>query len=117
MEVVQGLRSCFDLLVRGSKLLLEVVKLLFINDVTALRGVPELHVDLTLSRSAHRVRPADGGGVGDLSRARVVLEPLVGCLALLLLSAKLIDSSLFRSEEHTSELQSQSNLVCRLLLE
>src|SRR2546430_7137957 len=26
-------------------------------------------------------------------------------------------SVLFRSEEHTSELQSQSNLVCRLLLE
>src|SRR5256886_9723392 len=25
--------------------------------------------------------------------------------------------TLFRSEEHTSELQSQSNLVCRLLLE
>src|SRR2546427_4889670 len=28
-----------------------------------------------------------------------------------------IDTSLLRSEEHTSELQSQSNLVCRLLLE
>src|SRR5256886_4243290 len=27
------------------------------------------------------------------------------------------DSSSYRSEEHTSELQSQSNLVCRLLLE
>src|SRR2546427_1258696 len=27
------------------------------------------------------------------------------------------DSSSSRSEEHTSELQSQSNLVCRLLLE
>src|SRR2546427_8641677 len=27
------------------------------------------------------------------------------------------DASLLRSEEHTSELQSQSNLVCRLLLE
>src|SRR2546430_6899333 len=26
-------------------------------------------------------------------------------------------NQLFRSEEHTSELQSQSNLVCRLLLE
>src|SRR5256886_11613718 len=26
-------------------------------------------------------------------------------------------AELFRSEEHTSELQSQSNLVCRLLLE
>src|SRR2546430_15469753 len=28
-----------------------------------------------------------------------------------------LTSSLMRSEEHTSELQSQSNLVCRLLLE
>src|SRR5688572_31638753 len=28
-----------------------------------------------------------------------------------------IDPKLVRSEEHTSELQSQSNLVCRLLLE
>src|SRR5438270_3867751 len=28
-----------------------------------------------------------------------------------------IDESAYRSEEHTSELQSQSNLVCRLLLE
>src|SRR2546427_8021230 len=27
------------------------------------------------------------------------------------------DTSAYRSEEHTSELQSQSNLVCRLLLE
>src|SRR5688572_30923328 len=27
------------------------------------------------------------------------------------------DDRFFRSEEHTSELQSQSNLVCRLLLE
>src|SRR2546430_14719395 len=28
-----------------------------------------------------------------------------------------INTTIFRSEEHTSELQSQSNLVCRLLLE
>src|SRR5688572_32507469 len=28
-----------------------------------------------------------------------------------------LDEALLRSEEHTSELQSQSNLVCRLLLE
>src|SRR2546430_7127265 len=27
------------------------------------------------------------------------------------------DTAVYRSEEHTSELQSQSNLVCRLLLE
>src|SRR2546430_13649755 len=31
--------------------------------------------------------------------------------------APLIDGRSTRSEEHTSELQSQSNLVCRLLLE
>src|SRR2546430_10017255 len=35
-----------------------------------------------------------------------------------LTNARLADSDeAFRSEEHTSELQSQSNLVCRLLLE
>src|SRR5688572_32721582 len=34
-----------------------------------------------------------------------------------ILSMILTLSSLVRSEEHTSELQSQSNLVCRLLLE
>src|SRR2546430_11533728 len=31
--------------------------------------------------------------------------------------ARLLDHQLPRSEEHTSELQSQSNIVCRLLLE
>src|SRR2546430_3702424 len=32
-------------------------------------------------------------------------------------SAECVEDGLRRSEEHTSELQSQSNLVCRLLLE
>src|SRR5256886_7648222 len=32
-------------------------------------------------------------------------------------SAAISGRDVFRSEEHTSELQSQSNLVCRLLLE
>src|SRR2546430_6725564 len=34
-----------------------------------------------------------------------------------LIASGLLDAVLIRSEEHTSELQSQSNLVCRLLLE
>src|SRR5688572_31703686 len=34
-----------------------------------------------------------------------------------ILAGKNLSRSLMRSEEHTSELQSQSNLVCRLLLE
>src|SRR5256886_10088378 len=33
------------------------------------------------------------------------------------LAARMILAQVSRSEEHTSELQSQSNLVCRLLLE
>src|SRR2546430_8121849 len=33
------------------------------------------------------------------------------------LSKQVFDGGTVRSEEHTSELQSQSNLVCRLLLE
>src|SRR5438270_2742685 len=48
---------------------------------------------------------------------RLVLRPLVGQEAVALLMATLGLSYFLRSEEHTSELQSQSNLVCRLLLE
>src|SRR5256886_3489096 len=39
------------------------------------------------------------------------------CRATALLANNTITSNPDRSEEHTSELQSQSNLVCRLLLE
>src|SRR2546430_6694053 len=46
-------------------------------------------------------------------------ELRAGFLGLLLLVVEflLVHRDLARSEEHTSELQSQSNLVCRLLLE
>src|SRR2546427_7305059 len=43
-----------------------------------------------------------------LAGARVRVNGVVVCRG---------DASVGRSEEHTSELQSQSNLVCRLLLE
>src|SRR5688572_31200844 len=43
-----------------------------------------------------------------LDLRRVELEAEVGCFR---------ETDSVRSEEHTSELQSQSNLVCRLLLE
>src|SRR2546427_6284441 len=52
-----------------------------------------------------------------------VLPPLPGPLVVVafllaeLLVSLLVKAALVRSEEHTSELQSQSNLVCRLLLE
>src|SRR2546430_7210153 len=47
---------------------------------------------------------------------RVVLDPSGSGIVLLELATSDRDCAC-RSEEHTSELQSQSNLVCRLLLE
>src|SRR2546430_4227238 len=45
-------------------------------------------------------------------------EILCPCVGAVLRTARTGHSAqVFRSEEHTSELQSQSNLVCRLLLE
>src|SRR5256886_10129162 len=55
----------------------------------------------TLFRSRDRIPPPTGVVSGPLMATR--------CARML--------SSVARSEEHTSELQSQSNLVCRLLLE
>src|SRR2546430_8051345 len=39
------------------------------------------------------------------------------CVVTILVAAACVSVPTARSEEHTSELQSQSNLVCRLLLE
>src|SRR2546430_3649997 len=47
----------------------------------------------------------------------IVLTLLGGAGILVYLAAVLVIPEEGRSEEHTSELQSQSNLVCRLLLE
>src|SRR2546427_13169283 len=53
----------------------------------------------------------------DLVRVRRVVGGLQRRDAELQLEERLLDIQSVRSEEHTSELQSQSNLVCRLLLE
>src|SRR5690606_41990564 len=71
--------------------------------------------------SLHDALPIFGACIGEL--CRVLLE---GCLGLALGLVGLRDVALdrlcslveqLRSEEHTSELQSRENLVCRLLLE
>src|SRR5688572_15334471 len=48
---------------------------------------------------------------------RGVLGPVPQPLSMSPLISTDADRLIYRSEEHTSELQSQSNLVCRLLLE
>src|SRR2546427_945215 len=73
----------------------------------------------TLFRSLQRLRH----GVGGFVRLAVLIErpgqrvPGVDIVTHLELFLSQGQSILQRSEEHTSELQSQSNLVCRLLLE
>src|SRR2546427_5226008 len=80
-------------------------------------------------------RSATRGVVAHGPRASRRARPRVSCAAMLQLTALLLVAqiqlppprgyvndfaaaqSFTRSEEHTSELQSQSNLVCRLLLE
>src|SRR2546430_11969308 len=55
---------------------------------------------------------------GDRGGARIEVEPRwIAWVAERLPSLRAHLEGLGRSEEHTSELQSQSNLVCRLLLE
>src|SRR5688572_31702514 len=49
--------------------------------------------------------------------AFLLAPPSMAGLVWLCLGVALLHVEFLRSEEHTSELQSQSNLVCRLLLE
>src|SRR2546430_4336004 len=62
---------------------------------------------------SYEVAPAGGPrilGIGELEQVR---DPLLSRIA----DVRSLLRDCGRSEEHTSELQSQSNLVCRLLLE
>src|SRR2546427_5557847 len=60
-------------------------------------------VGLSPSAVLRRVKRLEDGG--DIDRYVALVQP------------ETVGLGLTRSEEHTSELQSQSNLVCRLLLE
>src|SRR2546421_7299816 len=61
--------------------------------------------------------PGVGPPVSIPVRARAETGHASWCVAGSIVPAKLFDNGMLRSEEHTSELQSRSDLVCRLLLE
>src|SRR5688572_31207215 len=69
----------------------------------------------TLFRSLVRNEVAVGVGAGGI---RIGVEGIDDAVAIrVAVELPAADETASRSEEHTSELQSQSNLVCRLLLE
>src|SRR5688572_32489912 len=68
----------------------------------------------TLFRSLHRLGRGAGGDVVPATGRVGHQEPQAAQLRAVAAAGEPADH---RSEEHTSELQSQSNLVCRLLLE
>src|SRR2546426_7141293 len=79
----------------------------------ALRAVQDVLVPIAARRRAHRRRIRAGARLGERVRAQPLAarEPRQVPVLLLVAAREL------RSEEHTSELQSPCNLVCRLLLE
>src|SRR2546430_5714159 len=70
---------------------------------SAATGLGELSISVGQKIDASGQATVDSSG-------NVTLDATAG-------QVRLAPTSLWRSEEHTSELQSQSNLVCRLLLE
>src|SRR2546430_11410209 len=71
--------------------------------------------DLALAAAAHFAAMADG--LFATAPYQKLADPLERLLGYVDFRIAILQGPLPRSEEHTSELQSQSNLVCRLLLE
>src|SRR5205085_11038886 len=77
-----------------------------------------LHDALPICRSAPRSRWRSNSCKVSSSRAAPADPMITACSAVLVRTlGSYKNHQTSRSEEHTSELQSQSNLVCRLLLE
>src|SRR5260370_22678203 len=89
---------------------LRVYRFFFFND-TATTEIYTLSLHDALPILDNGVAGAVGGGAGAVGRGTFAVFHHVAA------KRPLIDLPGLRSEEHTSELQSHLNLVCRLLLE
>src|SRR2546430_13411285 len=90
--------------------------LFFFNDTATTEIYPlSLHDALPISSSATGARPPSAASAA--SRAKIPAGVSASASPPESSASMFQRRSAARSEEHTSELQSQSNLVCRLLLE
>src|SRR5438270_6071539 len=91
--------------------------LAFCSKLEARRSVVAVRVSSRLAADAKIIKAARASLLGDSGENFFItlLNQEQGICRLALEAA--LDDKFLRSEEHTSELQSQSNLVCRLLLE
>src|SRR2546430_16604705 len=81
------------------------------------KQIAELQDRMKKLREEGKDRPLHWEKGKDAHEALGQIPYVKGALFLDRLRSELGDEIFWRSEEHTSELQSQSNLVCRLLLE
>src|SRR5256886_2299332 len=107
-HVTSGLMTC---LVAALSFAAVLALVLILGDLIA-KGASSLSWDFFTQNPV----PAGQTG-GGVANAIVGTGIVVGLAALIGLPIGIGTGLYLRSEEHTSELQSQSNLVCRLLLE
>src|SRR5260221_1802216 len=69
------------------------------------------------SMTAMRSGPTNRAGVGSFNPINSIASGIWQCACTSIVRTRLPLITVSRSEEHTSELQSHSDLVCRLLLE
>src|SRR5688572_8492273 len=87
------------------------------SGAAAVATAPEVEVVLAAIVGGAGLMPSLEGLLAGKEIALANKEALVMAGEIFVRTAKKKGVRLLRSEEHTSELQSQSNLVCRLLLE
>src|SRR4051812_44665564 len=80
-------------------------------------GTPGMTVQLPVSRTVLNINPKPVLVETDIANVEFTKVDLGWCLFFQFKPAAARDLYRLRSEEHTSELQSHVNLVCRLLLE
>src|SRR5688500_13107218 len=84
-------------------------------------GAAAVKALLAAGFGSNSVRLEDGARVGQIRAAiyeqRTPMQRAAAAVSRALTDEGLMSQEYFRSEEHTSELQSPCNLVCRLLLE